>query len=232
MMDKVRSETTSVPLNRDVVLFDLDGTLLDTHNAILESMRYATHEVLGRVIPDEVLVAEVGQPLVTQMRTLAPDEETAQRLLVVYRSQNERDLNEKTAPFKGVSHLVEELKEGGYTVAVVTSKRVGLAITSLKAFGMYDQFALVNGMENSSGHKPDPDPLLQAANDLGVSIDRCIYIGDSPFDIQAAHAAHIPCIGVTWGGFFDRDILAAENPEQLVDTVEDLRHAIDTLTRV
>ena len=107
-------------LKRDVVLFDLDGTVLDTHDAILDSMRYATREVLKTVIPDEVLVAEVGQPLVTQMRTLAPDEETAQELLVVYRTRNEKDLNLKTAPFAGIEQLIRQLKHEGFTVAVVT----------------------------------------------------------------------------------------------------------------
>lgn len=218
-------------LKRDVVLFDLDGTVLDTHDAILDSMRYATREVLKTVIPDEVLVAEVGQPLVTQMRTLAPDEETAQELLVVYRTRNEKDLNLKTAPFAGIEQLIRQLKHEGFTVAVVTSKREALATTSLKAFGIYDLFALVNGMESSAGHKPDPDPLLQAAKDLGVAVERCLYIGDSPFDIQAAHAAQIPCVGVTWGGFFGKDMLARECPTQLVDTPEELHEAIRQLAQ-
>ncbi len=217
-------------LKRDVVLFDLDGTVLDTHDAILDSMRFATQTVLKKTLPDEVLVAEVGQPLVTQMRTFAPDEKTAQELLVVYRSRNEKDLNKKTAPFAGIKELVCTLNEKGYTVAVVTSKREALATTSLKEFELYDLFARVNGMESSTGHKPDPDPLIQAAKDLEVSLERCIYIGDSPFDIQAAHAAHIPCIGVTWGGFFGKEVLKAENPTRLVDTVAELSCAIEQLT--
>lgn len=217
-------------IKRDVVLFDLDGTVLDTHDAILDSMRFATQTVLKKTLPDEVLVAEVGQPLVTQMRTFAPDEKTAQELLVVYRSRNEKDLNKKTAPFAGIKELVCTLNEKGYTVAVVTSKREALATTSLKEFGLYDLFARVNGMESSAGHKPNPDPLIQAAKDLKVSLERCIYIGDSPFDIQAAHAAHIPCIGVTWGGFFGKEVLKAENPTRLVDTVAELSCAIEQLT--
>lgn len=232
----VRSEHGAQPLNsaallRDVVLFDLDGTVLDTHDAILDSMRYATQQVLGTVIPDEVLVAEVGQPLVTQMRTLAPDEETAQELLVTYRSSNERNLDQKTAPFAGVEELIRTLKDEGFIVAVVTSKREVLASNSLKAFGMYDLFALVNGMESSKGHKPDPDPLIQAAADLEVPLERCLYIGDSPYDIQAAHAAHVPCVGVTWGGFFGREVLQAEAPQVIVDTMEGLHDAIVALSK-
>ena len=213
-------------MKRSVVLFDLDGTVLDTHDAILDSMRYATREVLGTIIPDETLVAEVGQPLVTQMRTLAPDEETAQRLLVVYRARNEQDLNQKTWPFDGIEALIRQLKDEGFTVAVVTSKRESLATESLKAFGMCDLFARVNGMESSVGHKPNPDPLIQAASDLGVSLDQCMYIGDSPYDIQAAHAAGIPGIAVTWGKFFGAEALRAEQPIQMVNTCEELLAAI------
>ena len=229
-MIRIDAGTTS-PLVRDVVLVDLDGTVLDTHDAILDSMRYATRKVLNRVIPDEVLLAEVGQPLVTQMRTFAPDEETAQELLVAYRSRNEVDLDQKTAPFSGIEQLVRALKNKGFTVAIVTSKREVLASESLKSFGMYDLFARVNGMESSAGHKPDPDPLLQAAKDLRVSTDRCMYIGDSPYDLQAANAARIPCVGVTWGKFFGRDVLEPEHPAFLVNSMDELHQAILTLAQ-
>lgn len=226
-----QNSETSQALIRDVVLFDLDGTVLDTHDAILDSMRFATQKVLNKTIPDEVLVAEVGQPLVTQMRTLAPDEETAQKLLGVYRARNEEDLDQKTKPFSGIETLVRSLAEEGYISAIVTSKRESLATTSLKSFGVYELFARVNGMESSVGHKPDPDPLIQAADDLEVSLERCIYIGDSPFDIQAAHAAQIPCIGVTWGGFFSREVLEREKPTVLVETMSELHDAIKQLTK-
>lgn len=106
-----QNSETSQALIRDVVLFDLDGTVLDTHDAILDSMRFATQKVLNKTIPDEVLVAEVGQPLVTQMRTLAPDEETAQKLLVVYRARNEEDLDQKQSPFRVLRRSFEALRK-------------------------------------------------------------------------------------------------------------------------
>ena len=214
---------------RDVLLFDLDGTVLDTYDAILDSMRYATRKVLGEELPDDVLLAEVGKPLVTQMRTFAPDEDAVQTLLSVYRARNEHDLDQKTAPFPGIEEVVKRCNAKGFVSAIVTSKRQALATKSLRAFGMHDLFARVNGMESSTGHKPDPDPLVQAALDLDVSLDRCLYIGDSPYDIQAAHAAHIPVIAVTWGKFFDEAALAGEHPTRVVRTCEDL---YDTLCEV
>lgn len=234
MTDEVKSAQHSALAGvlRDVVLFDLDGTVLDTHDAIVDGLRYATQKVLGRIIPDDVLVAEVGQPLVHQMNTFAEgNEELREELLTIYRSRNERDLDERTHPYAGIPELIDKLNAEGYTVGVVTSKREALATKSLKAFGLYDKFARVNGMESSKGHKPDPDPLIQAASDLGVTFDRCIYIGDSPYDIQAAHGARIPVIGVTWGKFFSREKLEANAPMAIVERCEDLLDVIHQLTK-
>lgn len=224
---------TFISLNpkRDVALFDLDGTVLDTYAPILESMRYATKTVFGEALPDSKLVSMVGQPLVTQMQAFAAERgcgsEVADELTRVYREYNERDLDEKSFPFPGVPEAIASLKNAGFTVGVVTSKRAVLATKSLKAHGLFDAFACVNGAEDSTAHKPDPDPLLTAAKKLGVSPDRCVYVGDSPYDLQTAHAANMPCVGVTWGKFFGRDILLEQMPSVLIASPEELVGAVE-----
>ncbi len=224
---------TFISLNpkRDVALFDLDGTVLDTYAPILESMRYATKMVFGEALPDSKLVSMVGQPLVTQMQAFAAERgcgsEVADELTRVYREYNERDLDEKSVPCPGVPEAIASLKNAGFTVGVVTSKRAVLATKSLKAHGLFDAFACVNGAEDSTAHKPDPDPLLTAAKKLGVSPDRCVYVGDSPYDLQAAHAANMPCVGVTWGKFFGRDILLEQMPSVLIASPEELVGAVE-----
>lgn len=221
----------SLKPKRDVVLFDLDGTVLDTYAPILESMRYATKTVFGEALPDSKLVFMVGQPLVTQMQAFAAERgcgsEVADELTRVYREYNERDLDEKSFPFPGIPEAIASLKNAGFTVGVVTSKRAVLATKSLKAHGLFDAFACVNGAEDSTAHKPDPDPLLTAAKKLGVSPDRCVYVGDSPYDLQAAHAANMPCVGVTWGKFFGRDILLEQMPSVLIASPEELVGAVE-----
>ena len=211
----------SLKPKRDVALFDLDGTVLDTYAPILESMRYATKMVFGEALPDSKLVSMVGQPLVTQMQAFAAE------LTRVYREYNERDLDEKSFPFPGVPEAIASLKNAGFTVGVVTSKRAVLATKSLKAHGLFDAFACVNGAEDSTAHKPDPDPLLTAAKKLGVSPDRCVYVGDSPYDLQAAHAANMPCVGVAWGKFFGREILLEQMPSVLIASPEELVGAVE-----
>lgn len=221
----------SLKPKRDVALFDLDGTVLDTYAPILESMRYATKMVFGEALPDSKLVSMVGQPLVTQMQAFAAERgcgsEVADELTRVYRKYNERDLDEKSFPFPGIPEAIASLKNAGFTVGVVTSKRAVLATKSLKAHGLFDAFACVNGAEDSTAHKPDPDPLLTAAKKLGVSPDRCVYVGDSPYDLQAAHAANMPCVGVTWGKFFGRDILLEQMPSVLIASPEELVGAVE-----
>lgn len=221
----------SLKPKRDVALFDLDGTVLDTYAPILESMRYATKMVFGEALPDSKLVSMVGQPLVTQMQAFAAERgcgsEVADELTRVYREYNERDLDEKSFPFPGIPEAIASLKNAGFTVGVVTSKRAVLATKSLKAHGLFDAFACVNGTEDSTAHKPDPDPLLTAAKKLGVSPDRCVYVGDSPYDLQAAHAANMPCVGVTWGKFFGRDILLEQMPSVLIASPEELVGAVE-----
>lgn len=224
---------TFISLNpkRDVALFDLDGTVLDTYAPILESMRYATKTVFGEALPDSKLVSMVGQPLVTQMQAFAAERgcgpEVADELTRVYREYNERDLDEKSFPFPGIPEAIASLKNAGFTVGVVTSKRAALATKSLKAHGLFDAFACVNGAEDSTAHKPDPDPLLMAAEKLGVSPDRCVYVGDSPYDLQAAHAANMSSVGVTWGKFFGRDILLEQMPSVLIASPEELVGAVE-----
>ena len=221
----------SLKPKRDVALFDLDGTVLDTYAPILESMRYATKTVFGEALPDSKLVSMVGQPLVTQMQAFAAERgcgsEIADELTRVYREYNERDLDEKSFPFPGIPEAIASLKNAGFTVGVVTSKRAVLATKSLKAHGLFDAFACVNGAEDSTAHKPDPDPLLTAAKKLGVSPDRCVYVGDSPYDLQAAHAANMPCVGVTWCKFFGRDILLEQMPSVLIASPEELVGAVE-----
>ena len=221
----------SLKPKRDVALFDLDGTVLDTYAPILESMRYATKTVFGEALPDSKLVSMVGQPLVTQMQAFAAERgcgsEVADELTRVYREYNERDLDEKSFPFPGIPEAIASLKNAGFTVGVVTSKRTVLAMKSLKAHGLFDAFACVNGAEDSAAHKPDPDPLLTAAKKLGVSPDRCVYVGDSPYDLQAAHAANMPCVGVAWGKFFGREILLEQMPSVLIASPEELVGAVE-----
>lgn len=214
-----------------IALFDLDGTLLDSYQAILDSMRFATEQVLGHALPDEVLLERVGQPLVTQMSYFTDDKELQDELLMTYRTHNENNLNEGIKPFDGIIETIEELQVRGFECGVVTSKRHVIAQGSFEYFNMMDFFGTLVGFEDSVDHKPDAEPLLVAAKNMDAVVDQCIYIGDSPFDIAAAHAANMKSVAVTYGKFFDEETLAQQDPTFIVTSPEEIVEACVTLAR-
>ena len=203
-----------------VVLFDLDGTVIDSGGIILASMRHATREVLGREYPDEELLEAVGGPgLEAQMRAFDP--ERVDELVRVYRAHNE-PLHEELVCCTGMERVLERLRAEGRRLGVVTAKRratVEIAFDHVPLGHMFD--AIVGGDETER-HKPDPEPLLLAADRLDARPDETVYVGDSPFDVRAARAAGMGSVAVTWGRIHDRSRLEREEPDAIVDTAKEL----------
>ncbi len=203
-----------------VVLFDLDGTVIDSGAIILASMRHAAKEVLGVEPPDEELMAAVGGPgLEAQMRALAPDR--VDELVVTYRAHNE-PLHDELACCDGVDDVLVRLKDEGRRLGIVSAKRretIELAFATVPLGHLFD---VVVGGDETERHKPHPEPLLVAAERLDADPDECAYVGDSPFDIRAAKAAHMHAVAVTWGRIHTRERLEPEEPDAIVDTAEDL----------
>jgi pyrophosphatase PpaX len=203
-----------------VVLFDLDGTVIDSGAIILASMRHAAKEVLGAEPPDELLMAAVGGPgLEAQMHALAPDR--VEELVTVYRAHNE-PLHDELACCAGIEDVLVRLKDEGRRLGLVTAKRRATVELAFNALPLRHFFETVVGGDETKGHKPDPEPLLLAAERMDVSPKDCAYVGDSPFDIRAAKAAEMFAVAVTWGGIHDRAKLAAETPDAIVDSGEEL----------
>jgi pyrophosphatase PpaX len=203
-----------------VVLFDLDGTVIDSGAIILASMRHAAKEVLGAEPPDELLMAAVGGPgLEAQMQALAPDR--VEELVTVYRAHNE-PLHDDLACCTGVEDILVRLKDEGRRLGIVTAKRRATVELAFKVLPLRQLFETVVGGDETKRHKPDPEPLLLAAQRLNVSPKECAYVGDSPFDVRAAKAAEMFAVAVTWGGIHDRAKLEAEQPDAIVDTAEEL----------
>jgi pyrophosphatase PpaX len=203
-----------------VVLFDLDGTVIDSGAIILASMRHAAKEVLGAEPSDELLMAAVGGPgLEAQMRELAPDR--VDDLVSVYRAHNE-PLHDELTCCAGIEDVLVRLKDEGRTLGVVTAKRRATVQLAFDVLPIAHLFDTVVGGDETDRHKPDPAPLLLAAERLNAGASECAYVGDSPFDIRAAKAAGMHAIAVTWGGIHDRAKLEAEDPDAVVDSAHDL----------
>jgi pyrophosphatase PpaX len=206
-------------------LFDFDGTLVDTTELIYQSLRHATGEVLGREIPRDILMANVGQPLPRQMELI--DAERAEALLESYRLHNEQHHNSLIGEFPGVEVSLARLRSSGIGIVVVTSKRrfsVEMALEKFPGLGeVVDRFVT---LEDTAEHKPHPAPLLKGLEFLGgVSPEEAAYVGDSPFDVAAAKAAGVKSVAVSWGAFSENTLRPA-GPDYLVP---DLDSAVDVL---
>ena len=201
-----------------VVLFDLDGTVVDSGPIILASMRHATQTVLGREFTDQELLANVGGPgLEAQMEALGPGR-TAE-LVRVYREHNE-PLHQTLEGFLGVEAVLEELRDRGQRLGIVTAKRRATVDLAFARLPLAHLFEVVVGGDETDRHKPDPQPLLLALDRLRAAPDKAAYVGDSPYDMQAARAGGLHAVGVTWGGIHDRSALA--DAEVVVDSAEEL----------
>jgi pyrophosphatase PpaX len=203
-----------------VVLFDLDGTVIDSGAIILASMRHAAREVLGVEVPDEQLMAAVGGPgLEAQMQALSPDR--AEELVTVYRAHNE-PLHDELVCCAGMDEVLVQLRDEGRRLGIVTAKRRQTVELAFARIPIEHLFETVVGGDETMKHKPDPEPLLLALDRLGAAPDEAVYVGDAPFDVKAAKAAGLYSVGVSWGGIHGRGRLEAEEPDALVDTTEEL----------
>jgi pyrophosphatase PpaX len=206
-----------------VVLFDLDGTLADTIPLIVASYNHAFRTVLGRERAEEEIRSWIGRPLLESFAAAAPEQ--AVELDRVYRDWNIAHTDELLREYPGVPALLRDLTAAGLRLGVVTSKRRQTALLTLRGVGISELVELLAGLEDTERHKPYPEPLLHAAECLGVDPASCVYVGDAAVDVAAARAAGMGAVAVTWGAGARTDLESA-GPDALADSTEALRRAL------
>ena len=201
-----------------VVLFDLDGTVIDSGAIILASMRHAAETVVGGSWDDAELMKAVGGPgLEAQMVALDPHK--VDELVRVYRAHNE-PLHETLECCLGMEAVLTLLKERGHRLGIVTAKRRRTVDLAFVRLPIEHLFETVVGGDETEQHKPDPAPLHLALERLGARAEDAAYVGDSPFDMQAAKAAGLYAIGVSWGRIHTADKLG--DADVIVHSAEEL----------
>ena len=201
-----------------VVLFDLDGTVIDSGAIILASMRHAAETVVGGEWADQELMKAVGGPgLEAQMVALDPDR--VDELVRVYREHNE-PLHDTLECCAGMDVVLAALQERGHRLGIVTAKRRSTVDLAFARLPLEHLFETVVGGDETAHHKPHPPPLLLALERLGASPEDAAYVGDSPFDMQAAKAAGLYAIGVSWGRIHTAEKLT--DADVIVDRAEEL----------
>ena len=209
------------------VLFDLDGTLIDSVRLILDSYHHtlATHGLPPR--SDEEWLAGVGTPLTAQFADWRDDPETLQALIATYREYNLKHHDRMVTVYPGVVEVVRALKADGVATGLVTSKNRagalrGLTLVQLEA--LMDVLVCADEVENP---KPHPEPVEKAVRLLSADPRATVYVGDSVHDMLSGRAAGVRTAAVLWGPFGRAHLEGAqpdywlERPEELLTLVRD-----------
>lgn len=211
----------------EAAIFDLDGTLVDSVELIVESFKHATRVVLGRELPYESLIANVGKPLREQMEIIDP--QRTDELVRVYREFNHREHDRMLTLYAGVADLLAQLQERGIRVGLVTSKSRATTWMAFETTGIEPMLDAIVCAEDTERNKPFADPILRALQMLGVEPEVTCYVGDSPYDLQAARAAGVRSVAVTWG-VFEESALRAQGPDRVVRNMRELAAVLGATT--
>jgi len=200
------------------LLFDLDGTLVDTVELILASARHAFAEHPGRRPTDADWIAGIGKPLRVQIEELAGRPEEVEALVARYREYFWAHHDRMTRPFPGAVQVVAGLKAAGHPVGIVTAKWVEPAWRSLRLTGLAPHVDAVVGADSLPEHKPDPAPVRLLLRQLSRPPGEALLVGDSPHDIAAGRAAGVPTAAALWGAS-PRQVLLGAGPDHLLGAI-------------
>ena len=204
------------------LLFDLDGTLVDSIELIINSARHAFIGFGGTAPTDDDWRATIGRPLQTVLREYAQhDEAEAQRLFERYREYQLAHHDRLVRAYDGVVSTLRAFAAAGHPMAIVTSKSDWLAVKGLELVGVADLFPVVVGCDTCVNHKPHPEPVERALALLGVDAASAIFVGDSPHDVESGRAAAVYTVGVTWGAF-TREQMGASGADVVIHDMSEL----------
>ena len=222
------------------VVFDLDGTLLDTLDDITDSINYvmAAHGFVQRTKGEvRSFVGNGAKKLVERAMysqdgnlnvECVPDPDLVERCYNEFREYYNKNSNVRTAPYAGLASVLEKLYVNGIPMAVVSNKP-DATVKELCEYHFEKYIKIAIGDKEGQKRKPDPTVLLNVINDIGC--DGAIYIGDSEVDVQVAKNAGIPSVIMTWG-FRDRQILIENGAEILANDASELMNALSRLTGI
>jgi len=210
-----------VPASRTPVLFDLDGTLVDTIDLLLQSMRFAFADRVGPSPTTPEWVAGIGTPLQTQLRAFATSDADLARLTDRYRTYQREHHDALTRCYAGALETVCHLSDQGHPLAIVTSKANDIAHRTAAHVGLTRFVPVIIGIESTTRHKPDPEPVRFALEQLGASERGAFFVGDSPHDIAAGNAAGVTTVAALWGAF-SPEALDRAGPHHTLARIHDL----------
>lgn len=216
-------------MSRLALLFDLDGTLIDSIELLLVCMEHA-FDGHHRAPTRAQWVAGIGTPLRTQLAEWCDDDAQVAMLVERYRAFQDLHLERLTTPYDGVGDLLEWARGEGHATALVTSKGRGMTARSLAHVGLAGAFDAIVTYEDTERHKPEPEPVLHALSLVDVPAGRAIFLGDSPHDMHSGRAAGVRTAAALWGPF-TREELAPAEPTWWLSGIGELRDIVTGMAR-
>ncbi|GMX65947.1 pyrophosphatase PpaX [Paenibacillus elgii] len=202
------------------VLFDLDGTIVDTNELIIQSFLHTFEGITAEPVTREHIVPNMGRPLIEQMIFFSGREQVDD-LVQKYRAFNIAHHDELVREFPYVRETLAKLHAAGVKLGVVTSKIRQTTEMGLKLTGLYDYFGTIITVDDVGKAKPDPEGIHKAVRELGGDLSSALMVGDSHYDIEAAHNAGIPSVAVAWS-LKGTEYLKQYNPTHIIQDMRDI----------
>lgn len=219
----------------ETIIFDLDGTLLNTLENLTDSVNYVMKAYGHPVHTIEEVRCYVGNGAAKLIERSVPQggEDPAYReMLEMFRAHYAAHCEDKTAPYAGVMEMLAAAKQAGYRMAIVSNKPdQAVKLLGAKFFGEYVRE--FHGDREGFKRKPAPDMVYRALKELASDAQNAVYVGDSEVDLQTAANVPMPCISVTWGFRTEEQLIAAgahketmiKTPQHLLPLIARLRQA-------
>ncbi len=212
----------------ELVLFDLDGTLVDSVPDLAYSIDLTLRELDMPLHGEEKIRTWVGRgadklvkAALTGEMDGEPDKTLFEKAFTLFSEIYIQNTSKRSQLYPGAREAMDHLKNRGCKLGCVTNKRERFTRAVLESFGLLDDFDIVVSGDTLSRKKPEPDQLLYAAEQTGVPVKNCLMVGDSINDLKAARSADMPILCVTYGYNHGRDIASA-NPDFLIDSLTEL----------
>lgn len=211
----------------DHLIFDLDGTLIDSRADLTSAVNYARGTFALAPLPEEIVATYVGEGARKLVeRALGPTHrDVFEEVLARFMNYYGQHLLDRTRAYDGIPDMLDALAAQGIVLSVLTNKPEAMSRTILDGLGLLPRFIALIGGDSLPARKPDPAGVQHLCSIADTPVNRVLLVGDSPIDLQTAQSAGVAFCGVTWGPTTDR--LRAARPPLLIDSPNDLRTVIE-----
>lgn len=206
-------------MKTETILFDLDGTLIDTNELIIASFTHTLEKYADRPYKREEIIDFIGYPLRESLEKV--NTELVGEMMEAYRTHNLENHEKYVKAYPTVVETITRLKEGGFKLGIVTTKLSDTAKLGLRLTGMEDLFDLLIGLDDVEHAKPHPEPILKAMDKLKANPMTTMMVGDNYHDIEAGHNAGVQTAGVAWS-LKGRKVLEQYDPDYMLKEMRDL----------